>query len=86
MFECVCSNLAQYVTNLEKLSLSDNEREKMDVFIEQLYIDLEKGTIQSLILGVDCSPLIYGLCLLLESGEFLNCEGSGLYQLQSSCM
>jgi hypothetical protein len=45
--------------------------------------------------GLDCSTDVFVLYLLLvcftdvirivESGTFLNCEGSGLYRLQSAC-
>ncbi|XP_072026127.1 protein-lysine N-trimethyltransferase SMYD5-like [Amphiura filiformis] len=56
------SSLSVYVHNCDALNIPDDEREQLDSFIDQLYIDMEK-----------------------ESGSFLNCEGSGLYSLQSCC-
>jgi len=57
------SSLSVYVHNLENLSdISQDEQQALDVFIDQLYEEVDK-----------------------VSGQFLNCEGSGLYALQSSC-
>lgn len=57
------SSLSIYVSNLENLSdISEDEQQALDIFIDQLYEEMDK-----------------------VSGQFLNCEGSGLYALQSSC-
>lgn len=57
------SSLSTYVHNLENLTdVSDDEHQALDVFIDELYEEMDK-----------------------VSGQFLNCEGSGLYALQSSC-
>ncbi|XP_041476920.1 SET and MYND domain-containing protein 5-like isoform X2 [Lytechinus variegatus] len=56
------SSLSVYVHNCDDLDLEEEERQNLDQFIDQLYVDMEK-----------------------ESGAFLNCEGSALYKLQSSC-
>ncbi|XP_022802180.1 SET and MYND domain-containing protein 5-like isoform X1 [Stylophora pistillata] len=57
------SSLSVYVHNLENLGdISEDERQALDVFIDQLYEEMDN-----------------------VSGQFLNCEGSGLYALQSSC-
>ncbi|CAH3117202.1 unnamed protein product [Porites lobata] len=57
------SSLSIYVSNLENLSdTSEDEGQALDIFIDQLYEEMDK-----------------------VSGQFLNCEGSGLYALQSSC-
>ncbi|XP_073240425.1 protein-lysine N-trimethyltransferase SMYD5-like [Porites lutea] len=57
------SSLNIYVSNLENLSdISEDERQALDIYIDQLYEEMDK-----------------------VSGQFLNCEGSGLYALQSSC-
>ncbi|XP_078668531.1 protein-lysine N-trimethyltransferase SMYD5-like isoform X1 [Branchiostoma floridae x Branchiostoma belcheri] len=56
------SSLSVYVHNCDALELPTQDREKLDTFIDQLYVDIEQ-----------------------ESGTFLNCEGSGLYSLQSCC-
>lgn len=56
------SSISTWVKNCEKLALSEEKKEELDLFIDQLYEDLEK-----------------------VSGSFLDCEGSGLYSLQSTC-
>ncbi|XP_027039733.1 SET and MYND domain-containing protein 5-like isoform X1 [Pocillopora damicornis] len=57
------SSLSVYVHNLENLGdITEDERQALDIFIDQLYEEM------------------YNV-----SGQFLNCEGSGLYALQSSC-
>ncbi|XP_038070799.1 SET and MYND domain-containing protein 5-like [Patiria miniata] len=56
------SSLSVYVHNCDALDLPGDERQALDSFIDQLYVDIER-----------------------ESGTFLNCEGSALYQLQSCC-
>ncbi|CAG4930487.1 histone-lysine N-trimethyltransferase SMYD5 [Colias croceus] len=56
------SPLAQWVNAMSELTMSDDERQQMDLFIDKLYKDVEN-----------------------ESGQFLNTEGSGLFQLQSAC-
>ncbi|XP_033756750.1 SET and MYND domain-containing protein 5-like [Pecten maximus] len=56
------SAISVWVKNCEKLSLSDEEKQKVDGFIDQMYEDLDR-----------------------VSGTFLDCEGSGLYRLQSTC-
>ncbi|XP_002163562.2 histone-lysine N-trimethyltransferase SMYD5 isoform X1 [Hydra vulgaris] len=56
------SSLSEYVHNIDAKVMSDNEREQIDAFIDQLYLHMEK-----------------------ESGSFLNCEGSGLFKMQSRC-
>ncbi|CAH3015610.1 unnamed protein product [Porites evermanni] len=57
------SSLSIYVSNLEDLSdTSEDERQALDIYIDQLYEEMDK-----------------------VSGQFLNCEGSGLYALQSCC-
>ncbi|PVD30036.1 hypothetical protein C0Q70_09297 [Pomacea canaliculata] len=56
------SSISKWVKNCESLVLSSEEKEQLDAFIDQLYIDLDQ-----------------------VSGAFLNCEGSGLYELQSAC-
>ncbi|XP_067036789.1 histone-lysine N-trimethyltransferase SMYD5-like [Acropora muricata] len=57
------SSLSIYVHNLENLAdVSQDERQALDLFIDQLYEEMDR-----------------------VSGQFLNCEGSGLYSLQSSC-
>ncbi|XP_026748892.1 histone-lysine N-trimethyltransferase SMYD5 [Galleria mellonella] len=56
------SPLAMWVNNVLELTMSDDERQQLDLFIDKLYQYVEE-----------------------ESGTFLNTEGSGLYQLQSSC-
>lgn len=54
------SSVSQYVTNVDNLTLTDEERVSADAIIDQAYEDMEK-----------------------VSGQFLNCEGSGLFQLAS---
>ncbi|KAM9329055.1 protein-lysine N-trimethyltransferase SMYD5 [Gastrophryne carolinensis] len=56
------SSLSQWVHACDALEIPNQERERLDTLIDQLYKDIEK-----------------------ETGEFLNCEGSGLYLLQSCC-
>ncbi|XP_071948509.1 protein-lysine N-trimethyltransferase SMYD5-like isoform X2 [Antedon mediterranea] len=56
------SSLSVYVSNCDDLHLEEEERQKLDSFIDQIYVDIEN-----------------------ESGNFLNCEGSALYSLQSCC-
>ncbi|KAL4716148.1 hypothetical protein ACJJTC_013925 [Scirpophaga incertulas] len=56
------SPLAQWVNAVVEITMSDDERQQLDLFIDKLYQYVEE-----------------------ESGTFLNTEGSGLYQLQSSC-
>ncbi|XP_068746514.1 histone-lysine N-trimethyltransferase SMYD5-like isoform X2 [Montipora capricornis] len=57
------SSLSIYVHNLENLAdICQDERQALDVFVDQLYEEMDK-----------------------VSGQFLNCEGSGLYTLQSAC-
>ncbi|XP_033633420.1 SET and MYND domain-containing protein 5-like isoform X1 [Asterias rubens] len=56
------SSLSVYVHNCDALDISHDDRQSLDAFIDQLYVDIEQ-----------------------ESGTFLNCEGSALYQLQSRC-
>ncbi|EDO34962.1 predicted protein [Nematostella vectensis] len=57
------SSLSLYVHNIDSYpALSDDERQAIDIFLNQLYEEMER-----------------------VSGQFLNCEGAGLYALQSSC-
>nr|XP_037863036.1 SET and MYND domain-containing protein 5 isoform X4 [Chlorocebus sabaeus] len=56
------SSLSQWVHACDALELKPQDREQLDIFIDQLYKDIEAAT-----------------------GEFLNCEGSGLFVLQSCC-
>lgn len=57
------SSLSVYVKNLDNLpGCSDDERQALDLFLDDLYEKMDK-----------------------VSGQFLNCEGSGLYTMQSSC-
>ncbi|CAG9562613.1 unnamed protein product [Danaus chrysippus] len=56
------SPLALWVNSVSQLTMSDDERQQLDVFIDKIYQYVEE-----------------------ESGQFLNTEGSGLYQLQSAC-
>ncbi|KAJ8014636.1 hypothetical protein DPEC_G00017690 [Dallia pectoralis] len=56
------SSLSKWVHACDALELTSQQREQLDLFIDQLYKDIEK-----------------------ETGDFLNCEGSGLFLLQSSC-
>ncbi|XP_060076891.1 histone-lysine N-trimethyltransferase SMYD5-like [Ylistrum balloti] len=56
------SAISVWVKNCEKLQLSDEDKQRLDGLIDQMYEDLDR-----------------------VSGTFLNCEGSGLYRLQSAC-
>ncbi|XP_056005253.1 histone-lysine N-trimethyltransferase SMYD5-like [Ostrea edulis] len=56
------SSISSWVKNCEKLELSQEKKEELDLFIDTLYEELEN-----------------------VSGSFLDCEGSGLYLLQSTC-
>lgn len=37
------SSISTWVKNCEKLALSEEKKEELDLFIDQLYEDLEKG-------------------------------------------
>ena len=40
-----CSSLSIYVGNLENLSdISEDEQQALDIFIDQLYEEMDKGT------------------------------------------
>ena len=40
-----CSSLSIYVSNLENLSdISEDEQQALDIFIDQLYEEMDKGT------------------------------------------
>ena len=40
-----CSSLSIYVNNLENLSdISEDEQQALDIFIDQLYEEMDKGT------------------------------------------
>lgn len=111
-----CSSLSIYVSNLENLSdISEDERQALDIFIDQLYEEMDKGTwriyISTVFVGFKLAGKVKTLVALVSfhflpkflinldffvfvclfsffctvSGQFLNCEGSGLYALQSSC-
>ncbi|XP_069140242.1 histone-lysine N-trimethyltransferase SMYD5-like [Argopecten irradians] len=56
------SAISVWAKNCEKLPLPEDEKQKLDSFIDQVYEDLDR-----------------------VSGTFLDCEGSGLYRLQSAC-
>ncbi|KAJ8723213.1 hypothetical protein PYW08_003125 [Mythimna loreyi] len=56
------SPLAMWVNSVLEVTMSDDEKQQLDLFIDKLYQYVEE-----------------------ESGSFLNTEGSGLFQLQSSC-
>ncbi|KAJ8716760.1 hypothetical protein PYW07_003387 [Mythimna separata] len=56
------SPLAMWVNSVLEVTMSDDEKQQLDLFIDKLYQYVEE-----------------------ESGTFLNTEGSGLFQLQSSC-
>lgn len=110
------SSLSQWVHACDALQLPAQQREQLDSFIDQLYKDVEKGRVLSLLCSyitvnnfclhwiellyhsvfhvwihvLNCA-LIRKLghfsfsLLCVETGDFLNCEGSGLFLLQSSC-
>ncbi|XP_066925245.1 histone-lysine N-trimethyltransferase SMYD5-like [Clytia hemisphaerica] len=54
------SSLSKYVHNIDAMNLSEDEREKVDTFIDEIYDNISE-----------------------VSGQFLNCEGSGLFKVQS---
>ncbi|XP_045449804.1 histone-lysine N-trimethyltransferase SMYD5 [Melitaea cinxia] len=56
------SPLSLWVNSVSRLTMSDDERQQLDMFIDKVYQYVEG-----------------------ESGQFLNTEGSGLFQLQSAC-
>ncbi|XP_066559086.1 histone-lysine N-trimethyltransferase SMYD5-like [Amia ocellicauda] len=64
------SSLSQWVHGCDALELPAQQREQLDAFIDQLYKDIERGQ---------------DACQPTEMGDFLNCEGSGLFLLQSPC-
>ena len=40
-----CSSLSIYISNLENLSdISEDEQQALDIFIDQLYEEMDKGT------------------------------------------
>lgn len=39
----ICSSISTWVKNCEKLALSEEKKEELDLFIDQLYEELEKG-------------------------------------------
>ena len=40
-----CSSLSIYVSNLENLSdISEDEQQALDIFIDQLYEEMDRGT------------------------------------------
>ncbi|XP_064811928.1 histone-lysine N-trimethyltransferase SMYD5-like [Oncorhynchus masou masou] len=63
------SSLSQWLHACDALELTSQQREQLDSFIDQLYKDIERAEF-------DLSP---------QTGDFLNCETSGLFLLQSSC-
>ena len=88
------SSLSVYVHNLENLGdITEDERQALDIFIDQLYEEMYNGEniwpdLSSLLLHYFeiCTFCFHmSFCASTVSGQFLNCEGSGLYALQSSC-
>lgn len=74
------------------LSLAPADKQALDVFINKLYDDLEEGENSlykfTLLMPKNSnSENFYIFCFLFIAvvGSFLNCEGSALYSLQSSC-
>ena len=42
-----CSSVSVWVKNCEELDLPEEEKDTLDEFIDQLYEDMDKGTISS---------------------------------------
>lgn len=87
----LCSPLCVWVKNCEDLDLKEDDRRVLDEFINNLYMEIEHG-----IKSFHCYQKFFFWnlsrqlrCLDLfdtvESGGFLNNEGSALYPLQSAC-
>lgn len=73
------SALAEWAKNAGELELPQEEKDSLEEFIDNLYSNLEDGKLIKTSIWQSTNTVD----LFPESGGFLNCEGSGLYELQS---